>query len=388
MIDRLKTQQAQYADLSLQLATGKKTQKFTGLKSDVLTDQRARADFKSLEKYSENITNADRRLSLISSSIAQFKSQARVFSGALLNLSQESVHQEGEVVYFDDPTTPDVVEAIPVGQSSAESDIDFKALQDLADSILDFAKEILNAQDGERFLFGGAESSVKPLNDTGTLDAAIESMLGEWRNGTITNEELVANLTDRTTENGNSDALTDSVIGYNSTLSSGNAKGVFVRVSDTAEISYTTLANDQAFRDIIVAASYIKSAALGPIADQVEIDDATGLPVVLTQGAPGETTDEMKGNFFSVINSLVGVVSRGIDNIDRSSFNIENTRARLQTIDINYKEQRNVLLNTVGSIEDVDLNEVALQINTLGIQLDASYRVTATLRDLSLVNFI
>lgn len=387
-IERIKNQQLKFGMLSTQLTSGKKTQVYSGLGTGVLTSERARTDFKSVDTYINNIKNADRRIKLMLTAIEEFQKQAENFSAALTNFSQESIHQEGEVVYWDDPVTANVIENVPVGASTGDPDADFRNIQNIAGNMFEFMVSLLNMQENDRYILGGAETLTKPLDITGTLDSAITSLLTDWKDGTITTDNLIADLQDRTTTGGNLDALTDTVIGYNSVLSNGDAGKVFIRVSDTAEIEYSVIANHDAFRDIIVALSYIKSETLPPMADEVQIDPNTGLPVIITEGAPGDTTHDMKENFFAVFNRLTTMVSVAIDDIDQLRFKLEGARARMSEIKTDYANQKNLLLSTISDVEDIDANEVALSIKTLEIQLEASYRVTALTANLSLVNFL
>lgn len=184
------------------------------------------------------------------------------------------------------------------------------------------------------------------------------------------------------------DAFTDTVIGYSATLSAGTTGSIFVRVDDTSEIDSTTFANDIGFRDILVALSYIKSPDLGPIVDEVEIDAVTGLPTVLTEGAPGADIDEMTDNFYEVFNVITGMVTDAIDQIDQQRFKLENARARINEIMRNHEQEQSILQETISTVEDVDINEVAVKLNALQLQLEASYGVTARVQQLSLVNFI
>ena len=86
-IDRLKVIQSDFSLLSSQLATGKKTQKFTGLGSDILTSKRARADFKSLEIYKTNITNGEQRINQTLTALKEFRAQTANFQNYLFNFS-------------------------------------------------------------------------------------------------------------------------------------------------------------------------------------------------------------------------------------------------------------------------------------------------------------
>jgi len=391
-IERIKDQNKLLNTLSTQLSTGKKTQAFSGLGSDVLISKRSRADYASLETYNNNITHADTRIKLMLRAIEEFKAQAQNFSDALVGLSQESVHSDGDIIFYDDPATTDTIEITPVGVNSATPDVDFTSLQNLAKSIYPFMIDLLNMKDTDRYVMSGADTGTKPLNDAGTLDAAVSSLITNWKDETLpagtnlTSDELISALQSRTsTEDPN--AVTDSIIGYSPALSAGNVQRVFVRMDDTAELDYTALANDSAFRDVIVALSYIKNDNLGPIADVYAEPYTAGDPT-LADGAPGATTDEMKQNFYQVYNALTTMVAKAIDKIDGVRFDLENARARLNEIKTSQKQEQATLLDTIAGVEDVDTTEVAVKIITLQTQLDASYRVTAMVQNLSLVNFL
>jgi len=387
-IDRIQDQQVLLNTLSTQLATGKKTQKLSGLGSDILQSQRAHTDLSSLDTYINNIKIAERRAQISLTTISEFQQQAENFADALVGFTQESAHQQGEVVYYDDPLTPDTEENVKIGHNSAAPDVDLETLQDLASNLYDFMTDLLNTKDGDRYIFSGADTSTQPLINSGVLESALGTQMNDWKLGNITNADLIADIQDRTIDDGNLDAFTDTVIGYSSTLSADTAGRVFTRVDDNTEIDTTIYANDIAFRDIIVALSYIKSPDLGPIVDQVEIDAVTGLPNVITEGAPGADIDEMTDNFYEIFNVITGMVTEALDQVDQQRFKLENARARINEIKLNHETEKGILQETVDEIENVDINEVAVKINALQLQLEASYGVTARVQQLSLVNFI
>lgn len=376
-------QQELLGRLSTQLASGKKTPVLSGLGNDVLSVQRSRANINSIEKYLTNITNGNRRLDLTLNAVEEFKAQAENLLAFLVNFSKESAHQQGELIYYDDPGTA-AVETIPVGYDSAELDVDFRSLSDFANSLQATFQDLLNIQDGNRYLLTGAETTTEPLSSTNSLNAAIGALLTDWKAGTITTDDLIADLNDRTTADGNLDAITDTIVGYSTVLSGGSAKDVVIRTDDTSEINYTVLANEDPFRDIVVIASYFANENLPPIADEVD----PGSLAVLTQGAPGADVDEQKENFFAIFQNMTELLSNAVDDLDAIRFRIENVRSRVYEKEQALKSEQNILIDTVSNIEDVDINEVALALNTISIQLDASYRVTARTQELSLVNFI
>lgn len=387
-IDRIKGQQSLLDTLGQQLSTGRKTQVFSGLDTEVIATQRARTSFASLETYVDNIKNADRRVKFTLITIEEFQQQAENFSDALVGFNQQSAHQRGDTIYYDDPLTTTVEENTIVGYSTSEPDVDLETLQDLASNLYDFMVDLINTKDGDRYILNGADTQTPPLIDSGVLESAISTQITAWQAGTISTDDLIADLTDRTIDDGNLDALTDTVVGYSPTLSAGTAGKTFARVEQTIEIDTTVLANDAGFRDILVALSYFKSADLGPVADEVEIDPVTGMPNVLNQGAPGADLDEMTDNFYAVFNALSTSVNRALDDIDQQRFKLESARARINEIKENHESEKSLLQASIDEIENVDINEVAVRLNAISFQLEASYGVTARIQQLSLVNFL
>ena len=168
-IDRIKGQQTLLDTLGQQLTTGKKTQVFSGLDTEVMANQRARTSLASIETYVDNIKNADRRVKFSITTIEEFQQQAENFSGALLGFNQESAHQRGDPVYYDDPLTTSVEENTMLGYSSSTPDVELEVLQDLASNLYDFMVDLMNEKDGDRYIFNGAETETPPLIDSGVL---------------------------------------------------------------------------------------------------------------------------------------------------------------------------------------------------------------------------
>lgn len=384
-IQNIKSQQMSFSDLSTQLASGKKTNSFAGLNTDVLPSLRSRTGVKSLDVYSNNIQKADTRISVILQSIGEYQAQTKNVADTLAGFVQQGSHQKGNDVIYDDPATPEV-ETTVVGKTSAEVDSDLQAVQDHATSLYPFLLDLLNTQEGDRYVFAGSDTFTKPINDSGTLDAAMSTLITKWKDGTISNKELIADLTDRTALDGNPDALTDTVIGYSPQLSSGNTGDVYVRASEDSEFKYTTLANEDPLRNIVVALAFLKNQNLPPIEDVYKNGTYPGVPDV--QGAPGQTAEEMQNNFYEVFNAVDKMVVDSADSINKIRYRMENVRVQMDQTKKSQENQKNLLLSTISDIEDVNTNEVAVKINTLQTQLQASYSVTSMASKLSLVNFL
>ena len=389
-INRINVQQTQVDTLTTQLATGKKAQGFTGLNIDTLASKRARADFQSLEIFQDNIKNASRRIDLMLTAIEEFQAQTANLLGVIQGLAQQTVHEGNgvNILTYDDPATPNTIENTQVGVDSADMSVDFRNMTAFADSIFEFFESLLNTQDGDRYLLSGAETSTEPFTDTGTLEAAISSLISDWKDETITTTDLIQNLQDRDAST-NASAISDSLVGFSAQLSSGTAGDIFVRADVALEIEYTALANEKPFRDVLVAAAYIKNENLPPISDVYLPPNVPTPPFTPdVDGAPGADLQEMKDNFFEVINTLSDSLNDAIDEMDQIKFRIGSAQARISEIEVQHQEEQNFLLGIISDVEDVDQNEVAVQLNTVLTQLEASYAVTSRVQQLTLVNFI
>ena len=384
-IELIQSQQIRLSDLSTQLATGQRTQELSGLGTDFLASNRARVDIRTIETYQSNIIQADTRIEQMLRSIEEFQAQAENFADALAGFTAQGGHQRGETVFFDDPLTPEV-ENIAVGSTSSEPDVDFAALIDLADNLFEFAGDLLNTRQGGRYVFGGAETQEPPFNNNGVLDAAVSTLVTAWKGGTISTEELIADFRDRSATDGNPDALSDSVIGYSAALSSGEVRDVFVRVDDTVEVNYTALANESGFRDVIAALSFFRNENTPPILDAYETTTFPGAPDV--NGAPGTTNEEQQDNFFQVFGELSNLVTVALDEIDQTRFRLETARVQISETNERHRQEVALFNNIIADIEEADINEVAIQINALQLNLNASLTITSRIQQLSLVNFI
>lgn len=345
--ERIKMTQLQLSVLQTQIATGRKTQLFEGLGTDVIASKRARESLTKLGNYMNNIDIADRRLKMMVAALNEVKQQAEAVLNAI-----EIQTQQGE--------------------------IEIEALGDLARNTANFMRDLINERDGDRYLFGGSETLDPPLSDTGTLDTYIVSQLNLWVGSTIDTDQLINSYRGR-----GGTAMNDTLMGYSAPLASGTAKSVYVRVEDNAEIDYTVFANTQGLRDIMAGVNML--ANLDQVVDEVtrEADDP-----LTTTTAPGATQQEQNDNFFKFFNDLGAMMNQALDLVDNELYQLSQSQAQLSKIKQSHKLDQNILNETISQVENVDMNEVAVKLQSLEIQLEASYRVTASLSSLTLVNFL
>lgn len=361
-VSRLKSQQQTLGDLSVQISSGKKTQSLSGLGNDILKTTRARTGINSLEVYIDNIKNAKRRIDLMQTSIDEIKKQAENVSGSLTTAMQQGDYP------------------------------DLQTIQKTARNIYKFILDNLNQTDGERYLFGGADTSEKPITDTGLFSSALgefvpdssdltnpplvaSGMIGDWGDGTITTAQFIASY----------HATTDTVLGYSNALTTDTAGKTTVRVNDASEFDYTTLANEPALRDIVLT--------LGVLIQLPPVEYAPGAlndPTATTIAGDTEPHPpaEKQQNFFTVLNDLATTLSHALDDLDQSTFNLAQVQAQIQTLQTSHTEQINAYKDVVGEVEDTDITEASAKLLQLQTQLQASFQVTALISQLTLSNFL
>ena len=120
-------------DLQVQIASGKKTQSFSGIADDAGRLVNLKSELSQAEQFIQNITITEKRLDLMAFALDQIEDIARKartdFAGAL--------------------------------NGSAADDIQLSLL---AQASLDQVVEVLNTKDDSRFLFAGGALETKPVN--------------------------------------------------------------------------------------------------------------------------------------------------------------------------------------------------------------------------------
>lgn len=362
-IAQLKTQQLTLDNFSTQISTGKKTQQFSGLDGDVLRSQRARADINKLDQYTTNIKNASRRIDLMTTTLEQIKAQANNLLNGLTIAPQGGEYP------------------------------DFETTQELAVDVYDYIIDLMNMKDGDRYLFAGSDSSVKPIEDDGLFQTFLgnyipdpddrnanppvlqEGFIGDWGAGLITTDEFIDAYQN----------VNDTILGYSTSLVSGTTGDVRVRVDENSDFEYTVLANTEGLREVLLA--------IGVVKDMVPPEYAPGAadtpnPLDPTVEPPPEPDAEQQENFYAVINDLASTIAQAVDKIDQEVYRLSLTEAQVQTIEEQYIYQSNTLQTIISDVEDVDLNETVAKIQQAQVSLEASYSVTALISNLTLVNFL
>lgn len=361
-IARLKTQQMNMDSLAVQLNTQKKTQRFSGLGADAIFSQRARTSVKTIDAYITNITITSRRIQEMNNTVGQIQKQATEMMSAM-----QYAMQQGEYS-------------------------NLSSIRHQAENVYNYMIDLLNGQEGDRYLFAGADSSVKPINNTGLLETfmggfsadqtdvnnpplASSGLVGQWGDGTITTEEFIQSYR----------AIDDTTLEYSTSLSEGNAGKIYTRANDQTKIDYTVLANEPGIRDLMIVLGVLKS-----LPDIADAPGALNDPDAINAGEDTGSfpSEEKQANFYAVIDDLVGMLSGAKAQLNQQSYKLSLAQSRMNTIRENHTQDMNTLKTIVADVEDVDTTEVAAKIAQLQVQIEASYQVTALTSRLTLVNFL
>ena len=360
-ISRLKNQQITLDNFSTQIATGKKTQQFSGLTADVLRSQRARADINKLDQYTNNITNGHRRINLMTGALQQIKSQAN-----------------------------NLVNGLTIAPQGGEYP-DFETTKQLADDVYDYIIDLMNTKDGERYLFAGSDSSIPPIEESMLFDSflgtfryddtdlvtpsEVSGFIGSWGAGLITTEEFI-DAYHNTDEN---------TLGYSSALVSGTTGEVKIRVDENSDFDYTLLANNDGMKDLIIAIGVLKNMPPpehAPGALNTPIPPNTAL-----EQAPFPS-EERQENFYQVINDLAATIVKAVDKLEQEEYRLSLVEAQTEMVKEHYVYQTNAFKSVVAEVEDVDLTDTVAKLQQVQLGLEASFSVTALISNLSLVNFL
>ena len=133
-----------------------------------------------------------------------------------------------------------------------------------------------------------------------------------------------------------------------------------MKADENTELDYTTLANEQAFRDVVVAVAFLRNTELPPIVDVYEPGNPGPPTAPDHRGAPGVDVDEMTDNFYRVINAVADMLNNALDEMSEQRFEIDNVRARVEEIKIAHEQSQAIQESIISDVENVDLDEVAV----------------------------
>lgn len=320
---RLNSLNFQLQDLQRQLATQRENETLSGFGSQAFRIQDLRAEADRLNVFQENISRVTTRVDLI------------------LNATNEVSRLAQEVE-----------ESILI--QTREGDVDVRTINDIAQANLRFFNDLLNTQDGARFLLAGTDTENAPFESLTNLQLRFQNEISDFLDGTQTVNDLITDINN----------LTPTDLGLSASLSS--ASGVSTQIDDNVVIDYTAQADEEGFLNIL---------------------RGVALAQALTQPDPAVDV-ATQAEFQQVLDESVRLIREGVDQLGDINSRLGAEFSLIENIRTNNENDLRVAEIAISELEDVDTTDVVVQLQALQTQLSASFQATRIVSELSLVNFI
>lgn len=225
----------------------------------------------------------------------------------------------------------------------------------------------LNASFNGQYLFAGVNTDVKPVSSSpddpsspgkAAVDASFSAQFGMTQSdpnvASITPADMNAYLSGPF-----GDLFSDT--GWRSSFSAASDKVIQSRVSMSEVVDTSSTADAQAFRDI--------TRALTMVAD-------TGIDKM------GATTSGL------VIDAAMHALGAGQQSVATMQADLGRVQQRVSEATDRLTIQSQSLAKSIGSLEDVDMYEVSVRLNSLSTQIETSYALTSRIQNLNLLRYL
>lgn len=234
-----------------------------------------------------------------------------------------------------------------------EGEVELDDINRVAGDRLDIMHDLMNTNSEGRYLFAGTDIATPPVSSPANLDSTIEGLVDDWMDGTLTTDQFLADV----------QALNNGQLGYAPTLES--AGGVSARIDETIEIDYTVKADDTGMRGIMIG---------------------TALAKHLRSPGPGDVISE--DDFFQVFNEIPKIVASGRESLEQDRFDVGTAYEIINRTVEQHKVDSSTLSGIVDNLENVDMSEVIIKLQTLENQLTASFETANIVQNMTIVNFL
>jgi flagellar hook-associated protein 3 FlgL len=332
---RIQTQnlaiQERMTEYSEQSSTGKKGTVYGALGSDVRQSIDLRGNVEELKTYQSNIATAQLRVTSAVETMDRIKDVARDVRDQLTKLSGNP----------------------PPDQT---------VVKDIAKRGYDEVAQLLNTKVEGRYIFAGSDIDNAPFEDpTGFFDGVKTAVLNYSANDAATTEIATTAV------------ATDNSF-FSPALGNPDPSPLKARVDRNLDLSYQVRANGpeavppdgkvEPFREILRSL-------------------ATAANLSYDTTKPASFND-----FQSLLNTTRTSLDTAAKSIDNHVGILGSTAARMKALDTQHDETKVTLKTGIGDVEDVDMAETISKLQLVQTQLQASYKVTATLQKVNLIDFI
>ena len=95
-----------------------------------------------------------------------------------------------------------------------------------------------------------------------------------------------------------------------------------------------------------------------------------------------------QNNYETLMSTARDLINAGLDGVREVHSTLAATQTVLNQVEDRHNQALEDINGQISDIQSVDVNDVAVKINTLETQLEASYSVTATMAKLSIINYL
>lgn len=210
-----------------------------------------------------------------------------------------------------------------------------------AEQIIGYMKQVeyfLNQKAGDRYIFAGTRYETVPVRSIASLDVPPT----ETAPYTATEPDLPAYDTDFTT----------------TPTSTAAYEQDSVSIDTTQTLQYGITSNQEPFQQVIMGLRFAYSATQDP------------------------------ANYETLMSTARDLFNEGLDGIRAVHSGLAASQTVLNQVEERHNQALEDIKSQVGDIQNVDVNEVAVKINTLKTQLESSYSVTATMAELTILKYL
>jgi flagellar hook-associated protein 3 FlgL len=255
-------------------------------------------------------------------------------------------------------------ESVLLQYAPGSPNIDTGLLAEQGRSAMSAMASLLNTQLGGRSLFGGADSGVVPMRQTDAAGGAQDAILAQVT-GPVGSADVAA-LMDRVGQIFDPASDQYEALFYQSESGSADP-ATQVRLGPGQTVSYNLRGDNQGFRDALEGFALLSL---------IDARDAGGAPLL---------DDDAIEAVRSRASSLIGGARESLTN---AAGQIGLVQSRLEAASEAQAQAVTSATLQIGAIENVDYYAASTQIEALKVQLQATYSLTSSLSDLSLVNYL
>ena len=322
--------QQRISEYGEQVATGKKTGVYGGLGSDARQSIDLRSNVSELDAYESNIQTAKLRVTSTVDAMDRITQIARDVHDEIIKLSSGNPPPDSTVV------------------------------QHIAKNGFDEVVQLLNTKVDGRFIFAGSDIDHAPMADAKQLFDDVAAQVTAYPGS-----GAAATLAQTATT-----AAQDAY--FSPALGQPDPSPLRARVDRNLDLSYQVRANGPD----------TPAGQLSPFREVLR-GLATVANLSYDKTNPASFTD-----YKAMQDSTRLSLDAATESLDNHIGMLGNIQSRMESISEKHKTTTVALKSSISDIEDVDPAEVISKLQLAQTQLQASYKVTATLRQVSLVDFL